>query len=147
MFYIRFKQILLKNERIAHFLLFGERCERFGHDRSFPLGDVSESVRSLTKNEQPWVICSHPSEEMSNHERITQVAHQKWANEWIVHFWAKNELFARKTDKRIPSPGMAPLTNDHADISDVSAFVPVNTLVWRWCSHSKQHPLWNGPKA
>ena len=36
----------------AHFLFFGERCERFAHDRSFPLSDVSESLRSLTKNEQ-----------------------------------------------------------------------------------------------
>ena len=67
MFYIQFlKQILLKNERIAyfaHFLIFGERCERFAHDRSFPLSDVSKLLRSLTKNEQ----C----------ERIAQVAHQK----------------------------------------------------------------------
>ena len=32
----------------AHFLFFGER---FAHNRSFPLGDVSELLRSLTKPE------------------------------------------------------------------------------------------------
>ena len=44
----------------AHFLLFGER---FAHNCSFPLRDVSESLRLLTKNER----C----------EQIAQVAHQK----------------------------------------------------------------------
>ena len=50
----------------AHFLFFGERCERFAHDCSFPLSDVSESLRSLTKNE--WC------------DRIAQVAHQKMSD-------------------------------------------------------------------
>ena len=45
----------------------------------------SESLRSLTKNEQPWAIRWGHSEEMSHHERITQVTHQKWGNEWIAH--------------------------------------------------------------
>ena len=36
----------------AHFLYFGERCERFAHDRSLPLSDVSKSLRLLTKNER-----------------------------------------------------------------------------------------------
>ena len=47
---------------------------------SFLVSDVSESLRSLTKNEQPWAIRSGHSEEMSNCEQIAQVAHQKWAN-------------------------------------------------------------------
>ena len=47
----------------SQFLFFGERCERFAHDRSFPLSYVSKSLRSLTKNER----C----------ERIAQVVHQK----------------------------------------------------------------------
>ena len=50
----------------AHFLFFGERCERFAHD------------------------CSGCSPEMSNvsdHERIAQVAHQKWANR-LENRWA-----------------------------------------------------------
>ena len=117
----------------AHFLFFDERCERFTHDHSFPLSDVSKLLRSLFKNE--WC------------ERIAFVAHQKWAtmsdsltslreNEWswanrscrspkmsewvnhsffwvnrlFAHFWAKNERFARKTDA-IPSPDISPSTN------------------------------------
>ena len=42
---------------------------------SFLVSDVSESLRSLTKNE--WC------------ERIAQVAHQKWANEWIGRFFER----------------------------------------------------------
>ena len=79
---------------------------------SFLVSDVSESLRSLTKNER----C----------EQIAQVAHQKWAtiskslrsltkNEWMskslvfwvncsfANFFAKNELFAQKTVEQIPS--------------------------------------------
>ena len=75
----------------------------------FLVSDVSESLRLPTKNERPWAICSGRSEEMNDRELIAQVAHQKWANEWIAHrsithFWEKNERFARKTDDRIPSP-------------------------------------------
>ena len=73
----------------APFLFFDER---FAHDRSFPLSDVRVLLRLLiknerceqiaqvthqNKNERPWAIHSHRSEEMSNHERIAQVAHQK----------------------------------------------------------------------
>ena len=31
-----------KNERFTHSLIFGEQPERFAHDRSFPLSDLSE---------------------------------------------------------------------------------------------------------
>ena len=51
------------------------------------MSDVSESLISLTKNERPWAIRSGRSEEMSDREQIAQVAHQKWANEWIAHFF------------------------------------------------------------
>ena len=64
------------------------------------MSDVSGSLRSLTKNEQPWAIRSHRSEEMSDCERIAQVAHQKWANEWIAHFFeqiAHSLIFGQKT--------------------------------------------------
>ena len=44
------------------------------------MSDVSKSLRSLTKNEQPWAIRSDRSEEMSDHEQIAQVAHQKTSN-------------------------------------------------------------------
>ena len=52
----------------------------------FLVSDVSESLRSLTKNER----C----------ERIAQVAHQKWANERITLFFeqiAHSLIFGQKT--------------------------------------------------
>ena len=52
---------------------------------SFLVSDVSESLRSLTKNER----C----------EPIAQVAHQKWANEWIACFYeqiAHSLIFSQK---------------------------------------------------
>ena len=64
------------------------------------MSQVSKSLRSLTKNEQPWAIRSGYSEEMSDHERIAQVAHQKLANEWIAHFFQQMAhllIFGQKT--------------------------------------------------
>ena len=90
MFYIRFFFFkLLKNERIDNFrsapllwwairsrsLISSEQCEQCEVAQQ-KLAIVSESLRSLTKNELPWVICSYCSEEMSNRERIAKVAHQ-----------------------------------------------------------------------
>ena len=60
---------------------------------SFLVSDVSESLRSLTKNE--WC------------EQIAQVAHQKRANK---RFPQKNEQFAEKTNERISSPDSDPLS-------------------------------------
>ena len=89
---------------------------------SFLVSDVSESLRSLTKNER----C----------ERIAQVPHQKWAtmsnllrslrgNVWSwanrsgrspkmskcvnCSFLGKKRRFAWKTDEQIPSPGFVSL--------------------------------------
>ena len=88
MFYMRFKKkIYWKNKWIAHFLFFGERCEWIAQVIPPKMSDVSQSLRSLTKNERPWAIRSGRSEEMSDREQIAQVAHQKWANEWIAHFF------------------------------------------------------------
>ena len=80
--------------------------------RSFLLSKVRELLRSLRTNEWPWAICSGHSEGMSNHERIAQVAHQKfskWVNhslfERIAHsltFWQKRG-FTPKFDERIPN--------------------------------------------
>ena len=51
---------------------------------------------------QPWAICSCCSEEMSDHERISQVAHQKWANEWIAtFFWANHSGHSFLDKKRV----------------------------------------------
>ena len=63
------------------------------------MSDVSESLRSLTKNERLWAIGSGRSEEMIDRERITQVAHQKWVNEWMAHFFeriAHSLIFGQK---------------------------------------------------
>ena len=80
--------------------------------RSFLLSKVRELLRSLRTNEWPWAICSGHSEGMSNHERIAQVAHQKfskWVNhslfERIAHsltFWQKRG-FTPKFNERIPN--------------------------------------------
>ena len=51
---------MIESPIFAHFLFFGER---FAHNRSFPLGDVSKLLRSLTK--------------MRDREQIAQVIHQK----------------------------------------------------------------------
>ena len=62
-------------------------------NRSFSLFDVSKSLRSLTKNER----C----------ERIAQVAHQKWAYEWITQYFeqiAHSIIFGQKTSDSLGKP-------------------------------------------
>ena len=74
---------------------------------SFLVSDVIKSLRSLTKNERPWGIRSHRSEEMSDHEQIAQVAHQKWANEWTARFFeriAHSLIFGQKTSDSLGKP-------------------------------------------
>ena len=124
-FLVRF--LYIKNERFAHSLFFNERCEQISqvpHQKwamwanrsgcSSIMSDVSESLRSLIKNERPWAIRSGRSQKMSDHEPIAPGAHQEWANERIARIWAnrsfapffaKNKRFTQKTDERIPSPG------------------------------------------
>ena len=68
--------------------------------RSNQMSDVSKSLRSLIKNEQPWAIRSDRSEEMTDCERIAQVAYQKWAKEWIANFFERIAhllIFGQKT--------------------------------------------------
>ena len=67
----------------------------------------------ITKNERLWVIPSGHSEEMSDRERIAQVAHQIWANERIAHFfeqsthlltfWQKTINLLRKQMSKFPA--------------------------------------------
>ena len=45
----------------------------------FLVSDVSESLRSLTKNEQSWANRSGRSPKMSYHEQFTHIAQRKWA--------------------------------------------------------------------
>ena len=54
---------------------------------SFLMSDVSESLRSLTKNEQMSALLDF------------------FANCSFAYFFAKIERFAWKTDERIPNPG------------------------------------------
>ena len=53
-------------------------------ERSRKWATVSKSLRSLISKEQPWANRSGRSWQISNHERFTQVAHQKRANEWFA---------------------------------------------------------------
>ena len=119
------KKFWLKKSKILFnyvlFTVFKKKISKKWAHHSFPLfwwamwvyrsfhsnqmSDVSNSLISLTKNERPWAICLGRSEEMSDHERIAQVGHQKWANEWIAHFWTKNEQFAQKPKEQNRSPG------------------------------------------
>ena len=77
-----------------------EQCERIAEVAHQKWATMSDLLRSLTKNVRPWANCSGRSTKMS-----------KWANRslferiaQVAHFFAKNERFARKTDERIPSP-------------------------------------------
>ena len=76
--------------------------------RSPKMSNVSKLLWLLTKNEGPWAILLGRSEEMSDREQIAQVAHQKWANEWIVHFLRKkiahSLIFWQKTSDLLGKP-------------------------------------------
>ena len=66
---------------------------------SFLVSKVSESLRSLTKNEQcewitqvahqKWATMSDSLRSLRGNEWCKQIAHQKWANEWITHFFER----------------------------------------------------------
>ena len=44
---------LQKNGQLTHSLIFCERPERFAHDHSFPLSNMSNSLTSLIFGERP----------------------------------------------------------------------------------------------
>ena len=102
----RFAQkIWLNKSKILFFSMFYIRFFLFTMwvkcSRCSPkMSDVSESLRTLTKNERPWAICSDPSEEMSENERIAQVVRQKWANEWIARFFSESLIRSFSGKKR-----------------------------------------------
>ena len=63
-------------------LLFKKRDneQRAGLEiRSFAHRSFTHLLISLKTNEWLWAICSNRSRQMSDRERITQVAHDKWA--------------------------------------------------------------------
>ena len=92
----------LKNEWFAHSLFFGERCEANRSGRSPKISDVSESLRSLIKNELTWAIRSGRSEEMSDREPIAQVAQDKWATLSDLLRPLRVSAFSRKNEITIP---------------------------------------------
>ena len=59
------EQFAEKNERFTHSLIFGERPERFAHDRSFPLSDLSKLLMVAHFWWATWAICSHCSFDLS----------------------------------------------------------------------------------
>ena len=71
------------------------------------MSDVSESLRSLTKTEQPLAICtgcSPKKKEWANRSYFWANRSFFWANRSFAHFFAKNKEFAQKTYEQIPSP-------------------------------------------
>ena len=95
------------------------------------MSDVSEVLRSLTKSEQPWVICSGRSQKISNHERIAQVAHQKWANRF---FWV-NRSFAIFSHKKTSDSLRKPMSEFPALagslVSRGATFISNRHMGWR----------------
>ena len=61
---------------------------------------VSESLRSLKRNEWPWVNCSGRSGQKSNHEQFAHVTHDKREKELIARFF---EWIAHLLTKRSDS--------------------------------------------
>ena len=72
----------LKNERIAHSLFFGERCEGIAQVTHKKWANMSDSLRMLTKNERPWVNHS------GHWPIVSEWAHCSffWVNRSFAHF-------------------------------------------------------------
>ena len=75
-----------------------ERCEQIAQVAHQKWATMSNSLRLLTKNERPWTNRSGRSPKMS--ESLVF-----WANRSLAHFFSKNKRFTQKTIVRIPSPG------------------------------------------
>ena len=71
-------------------------CEQFTQINQDKWVTVSESLRSLMSNEQPWVNSSSRKWQMSDCEQFAQVAHDRWTNEQIALFFWANCSFAHK---------------------------------------------------
>ena len=82
----RFAQkIWLKSNFMVCFLyVVLKNNEQFAHSL-FLISEVSESLRSLTKNEWPWAKCSGCSPKMSKWTNCSLF----WVNRSFAHFFAK----------------------------------------------------------
>ena len=92
--------------------------------------------KCLLKNNLCRIFSTY-SEKMSDHERIAQVAHQKWANERVVNFlceslicsfFRKNERFAQKTDEWISNPAYCIRQKKYSAIADAVTIFKLPTV-------------------
>ena len=83
---------LLKKWAICSFAHFGEQPERFAHDRSFPLSDLSKSVLVTHFWWATWAIPSHRSFLVSNPSDLLTLLTKK-GNERIAHFLNKKKRY------------------------------------------------------
>ena len=75
-----------------------ERCELIAQVAYQKWATMSNLLTSLRGNERSWANPSGPSPKMSEWVKRSFFS----ANCSFAHFWAKNERFARKSDERIP---------------------------------------------
>ena len=69
-------------------------CERLAQIAQDKWATVSDSLRSLRGNKQPWANNSGRSRQMINREQLAQVAHDKWGNERFAQ-----KMLAQKKSK------------------------------------------------
>ena len=97
------EQFPQKNERFTHLLIysflvsdlsdsliFGERPERFAHDCSFPLSDLSKSLMVAHFWWVIWAIRSHSSFDLSEMSDSLTKIEKMSKNERFAHFFKKN---------------------------------------------------------
>ena len=86
------KSSLFKNSRAGNLLICSSLIRSFAHFAKIKWATVvSKLLRSLRGYERPWANCSGRSRQMSDHERLDQVAQKKWANEQFAKkIWLKN---------------------------------------------------------
>ena len=71
-------------------LIFGERPERFAHDCSFPLSDLSKSLMVAHFWWVIWAIRSHSSFDLSEMSDSLTKIEKMSKNERFAHFFKKN---------------------------------------------------------
>ena len=115
MFYLRFLKKIEKMSKslISSFLVSdvseslislksNEQCERIAHFALQKWATMSDWLRSLRGNERSWANRSGRLPKMREWVNCSFF----WANCSFAHLWLKNERFARKSNERIPSPGI-----------------------------------------
>ena len=112
----------LKNRAIRSFLLF------------YVMSDVSQSLRSLTKNERYEWIAQVAHQKWAN-EQIDYVAHQKWANcsvyfYRITHLLIIRSFFSQKTSDLLRKP-----MSEVPTLAGSYLVVP-RVRLWRYTSES-----------